>query len=114
MGNTPPPLRRPQALIPARQGSLSVQHHQTPPLAETPRPVNSRVVITAREYDILMHVVEGQTKRQIAEALHLKPATIRTYLHSVYRKARVSTRTALIWWWEQQGGESWKEETGGR
>lgn len=57
--------------------------------------------LAPREYAVLMELIEGQTTKQIADALHLQFATVRTYLQSLYRKTWTSTRAELVWWWAQ-------------
>lgn len=55
--------------------------------------------VSTRERQILIFLIDGQTTKQIAQALHVKPTTIRTYLQRLYRKTHTTTRPALVWWW---------------
>ena len=52
--------------------------------------------LTNRELDVLQLVAEGLTNRQIARALFISPATVRTHLEHVYEKLGVRTRTAAV------------------
>lgn len=49
--------------------------------------------LTPRELDVLQLLTKGMTNREIAEALHLTPGTIRIYLSNIYLKLDVSSRT---------------------
>lgn len=49
--------------------------------------------LTPRELDVLRLLTKGMTNREIADALHLTPGTVRIYLSNVYLKLDVSSRT---------------------
>jgi len=59
--------------------------------------------LTAREFDLLVHLEQGQTTTQISEALFISPATVKTHLASIYRKLEVTNRTAAIHAMHEQG-----------
>jgi DNA-binding NarL/FixJ family response regulator len=50
--------------------------------------------LTDRECDVLTLVAQGKRNREIAEELVISEATVENYLHSIFRKLGVSTRTA--------------------
>jgi DNA-binding NarL/FixJ family response regulator len=52
--------------------------------------------LTARERQILEHLVAGLTLRQIAEELHLSYHTIGNHLRNVYRKLHVRSRSGAV------------------
>jgi len=52
--------------------------------------------LSDREREILMHLVEGQTKRRIAESLCLSPHTIDSHVRNIYAKLEVHTRTGAV------------------
>jgi DNA-binding CsgD family transcriptional regulator len=53
-------------------------------------------LLTDRELEVMELVGEGVTNRQIAQALFISPATVRTHLEHVYEKLGVRTRTAAV------------------
>lgn len=52
--------------------------------------------LSAREREILGGVAAGQQLAEIAEELHLSPATVKTYLHRAYDKLGVSSSAAAV------------------
>ena len=59
--------------------------------------------LTAREFDLLVQLEQGQTTAQISDALFISPATVKTHLASIYRKLEVTNRTAAIHAMHEQG-----------
>jgi two-component system nitrate/nitrite response regulator NarL len=60
------------------------------------RSVIERPLLTQREHEILVLTASGHTARQVAEALTLSSATVRTHLHHLYEKLGVSDRAAAV------------------
>jgi DNA-binding CsgD family transcriptional regulator len=52
--------------------------------------------LSDREHEILHHLVEGRTKKQIAETLFLSPHTIDGHIRNIYAKLQVHTRTGAV------------------
>ena len=52
--------------------------------------------LTQREKQILNLMVEGHTKKQLAEKLFLSFYTIETHLKNIYTKLQVHTRTGAV------------------
>ena len=52
--------------------------------------------LTERERDVLTEVAAGLTNEQVAEALYLSPATVRTYVSRLFGKLGVARRTQLV------------------
>lgn len=52
--------------------------------------------LTARERQILAHVVDGKSNIEVAQALYLSEDTIKTHLRRVFRKLGVSSRTGAV------------------
>lgn len=52
--------------------------------------------LTPREGEILSHVLSRQTPAEIADDLFISVGTVRTHIHSVYKKMGVSSRRALL------------------
>jgi two-component system nitrate/nitrite response regulator NarL len=57
---------------------------------------DNRPGLSAREREILGLVAQGQSAPEIAAALQLSPATIKTHLHNLYEKLGVSERAAAV------------------
>jgi DNA-binding NarL/FixJ family response regulator len=52
--------------------------------------------LSAREYEILEHLVAGKTEVVIADELHISPNTVRTHIKSIYRKLHVHSRASAV------------------
>jgi DNA-binding CsgD family transcriptional regulator len=52
--------------------------------------------LTAREVDVVEGVCAGQSNQEVAEALRISPATVKTHLLHVFAKLQVSNRAALV------------------
>ena len=52
--------------------------------------------LTAREVEIMQHVVEGKRNKEIAAALFLSEVTVMTHLRNIYIKLGVNDRTAAL------------------
>jgi DNA-binding NarL/FixJ family response regulator len=63
--------------------------------AQPPDPA-LREALTERERQILDHVAEGMSNREIAESLHLSRWTIDTHIRHIYDKLAVSSRTQAL------------------
>lgn len=64
---------------------------------------NTHNTLTAREFDLLVQLEQGQTTAQISKSLFISPATVKTHLASIYRKLEVTNRTAAIHAMREQG-----------
>ncbi len=53
-------------------------------------------VLSKRESDVLGYVSRGYSDKEVAEALGLTPATVRSYLKAIYGKLHVHSRTQAI------------------
>ena len=52
--------------------------------------------LSSREIDVLTALARGQSNKQIAKALHLSEATVKTHLLHIYAKLGVDSRTAAV------------------
>ncbi len=57
---------------------------------------NNNFHLTAREFDVLGLLPSGASTKDIALALFLSQATIKTHLASIFRKLEVTNRTAAV------------------
>ncbi len=52
--------------------------------------------LTAREKEILTHLVDGLTKKQISDKLCIGFQTVNTHIKNIYEKLHVNTRGAVV------------------
>lgn len=48
--------------------------------------------LTNREKEVLTHVAQGRTNKQISKLLELSPSTIRNHISNIFTKLRISNR----------------------
>jgi len=96
----------PEALLRAVRGIVSGELVMDPRMAgrlirrlvESPRAGRSGVddpdiaALSPREADVLQHLAEGLTDRQIAETLTISPRTVETHVSSILHKLRARNR----------------------
>ncbi len=73
----------------ARKVVQSFQQHAAP----TSKPDE---VLSKRESEVLGYVARGYSDKEVADALGLTPATVRSYLKTIYGKLHVHSRTQAI------------------
>jgi two-component system, NarL family, nitrate/nitrite response regulator NarL len=69
------------------------------------RPVRSS--LTQREWEVADLLVEGATTSQVAEALQVSPATVRTHVKHILRKLGMHSRAEAIRYVERVRHASW-------
>lgn len=69
------------------------------------RPVRSS--LTQREWEVADLLVEGATTAQVANALHVSPATVRTHIKHILRKLGMHSRAEAISYVERVRQGSW-------
>lgn len=52
--------------------------------------------LSSREVEVLKHVARGSTNAEIAEALFLSEATVKSHVHSILSKCQLRDRTQAI------------------
>ncbi len=53
----------------------------------------SNLPITNREKEVLVHLGQGKTNKQISECLILSPSTVRNHISSIFIKLKISNRS---------------------
>ena len=53
-------------------------------------------ILTPREKEIMLHIISGKNKREIADLLFLSVSTIKTNVENIYRKFGVHNKVSLI------------------
>ena len=56
--------------------------------------VERQTVLTPRERGVLEHLVQGASYAEIADAMDVQMSTVQTHVKSLYKKLRVTSRTA--------------------
>ena len=56
----------------------------------------TKSLFTPKELEILQHVANGFTNREIASALSISPKTVEYHLSSIYRKSHASSRVEAV------------------
>ena len=59
-------------------------------------PGRRAVDLTDRELVVLQGLADGKTTKEIADSLSLAPVTVRSYVHSLLKKLRVSDRRTAV------------------
>ena len=54
------------------------------------------IILTPREREIVLHILSGKNKREIADLLNLSVSTIKTNVENIYRKFGVHNKVSLI------------------
>lgn len=67
---------------------------EPPVSASAPR--DEGETLSARELQLLEHIVTGATEAAIAAQLGISPHTVRTHVKNIYRKLRVTTRAGVV------------------
>jgi two-component system NarL family response regulator len=67
--------------------------HSIQQSALTGEPAAARPVLSQRELQILTHLVEGSSNKEIAAAVHLSPDTVKSHLKNIYQKLNVHNRS---------------------
>lgn len=68
-----------------------LRHFTRPPVEQDPR-----AALSPRELEILQLIAKGLSNPQVAQALGLSRATVRTHLEHIYAKLDVSNRTEAV------------------
>ena len=71
--------------------TFAESHRGQPP----PEPVDP---LTDREEEVLLHVAQGWTNAEIADALHLSLSTVKSHLASLMRKLNARNRVEIAMW----------------
>jgi DNA-binding NarL/FixJ family response regulator len=60
------------------------------------RTITQPDLLSKREYNVLVLLVEGLEYKEIAEKLFISPATVRTHIASIYQKLHVRSKAQAI------------------
>jgi DNA-binding NarL/FixJ family response regulator len=68
-----------------------VQHFQ-----KAPPPTSELARLTPREKDVLDQLTRGYCYKEVADNLHIGTGTLQSYVHNIYEKLRVHSRTEAV------------------
>lgn len=71
-------------------------HAPQPPARATAQPGAPASVLSAREVEILQHIAQGLSNKQVARALRVAPETIKWHLKNVFDKLNVGSRIEAV------------------
>ena len=77
------------ALLPLLVGALG-------PAEESAGEEDDNGVLTPKELEVLSRLAEGRSNREIANALYVTPATVKTHLAHIYAKLGVTDRHGAL------------------
>src|SRR5215218_1129314 len=81
----------------AAEGSAVIHPNLTRQFIEEIRQLTrGEQTLSAREVEVLQMIAYGSTNREVAEALHISPQTVKTYLERIFTKLGVSDRTRAV------------------
>jgi len=73
---------------------LSILHQPTPPADKIVNP--KFITLTQREAEILHHLIDGETNKEIARALDLQEITVKIHVRNIYRKIGAQNRAQAV------------------
>ena len=82
-----------------QNGTATETKLQTEPLKPTPQLSN----LSAREFSVLYHLLDGLPNKEIARRLNIAEATIKVHVKAILRKAQVRNRTQIAMWASRLG-----------
>jgi DNA-binding NarL/FixJ family response regulator len=66
-------------------------------------PTQDAIMLTAREREVLVHVAEGRSNREIAKVLVVSERTARTHVSNILSKLGLASRTQAAMWAVREG-----------
>ncbi len=82
-------------IVAAGRGYIDASLAQMMALPERAGEQNPTGKLSAREFDIFLHLARGASVNSIAETLHLSPSTVGTHLYNIKQKLAVSNQAEL-------------------
>ncbi|MER7172473.1 response regulator transcription factor [Streptomyces mesophilus] len=80
----------------APQVQLRLLERLSEPAAPAQAPADLPDGLTAREAEVLAHIADGLTNTEIARALQVSTATVKTHINNLFAKAGLKDRTQAV------------------
>ncbi|MBC9718371.1 response regulator transcription factor [Streptomyces sp. TRM66268-LWL] len=80
----------------APQVQLRLLERLSEPVAPAGPPAELPDGLTAREAEVLAHIADGRTNNEIARALQVSTATVKTHINNLFAKAGLKDRTQAV------------------
>jgi DNA-binding NarL/FixJ family response regulator len=82
----------------AWQGKVALHPDAAKALVETMSevPPSQRFGLSEREVEVLRHLCEGKSNKEIGRALNISPLTVKTHLQSIFAKLGASDRSQAV------------------
>jgi DNA-binding NarL/FixJ family response regulator len=95
------PTELERALLSALRSESPVPRRMIPEVLKrvaesTPVPTGTKVSLTSREMQILRGVAKGHTTKRLAKDLGLRPPSIETHLHNIFKKLGASNKGEAV------------------
>lgn len=55
-----------------------------------------RIKLSKREKELIPHLIEGKTYKEIGELLFIAPSTVKTHIQNIYKKSKLKNRFELL------------------
>ena len=72
-----------------------------PHLNQEPVMPRADIALSPREQNILQHLLDGKSNKEIARELNLAPETVKTHLKHLFQKLNVTSRSQAVSWYYQ-------------
>lgn len=78
--------------------TIVTQHFSNPPASKPSPNFTAPADLTAKETEILQHLIAGKSYQAIANQLNIKERTIRYHTQNIYQKLNIQRREQLTQW----------------
>ncbi len=85
-----------ERFLPASSFDPEGEDHSRPPARQGNGQANSKRLLTPRESDVLHHLHQGKSNKEIARELDLKEVTVKLHVGSICRKLQAKNRTQAV------------------
>ncbi|NHM30182.1 response regulator [Neobacillus terrae] len=65
-------------------------------LREEPEPVNKNSILTEREKEVLLCLVQGMNNKEIAKSLFISDKTVKIHVSKIFKKLEVKSRSQVV------------------
>ncbi|MDR3110106.1 MAG: response regulator transcription factor [Planctomycetaceae bacterium] len=98
---TSPPQLIVQAIKAASSGNSPIPHSELDKFYATKS--NAVLPLTKREIQVLYHIANGLSNREIGDTLQISRETVKDHITNIFQKTKVKTRTQIAVWGTKHG-----------